>query len=76
MGKLRQNAGKGNMSNACWLLDIGCFLQPESVVPKQRKHPSDIPIPMLASVPMAELLTGHTHPQAKFGAVSLGLLFL
>ena len=49
---------------------------PESVVPKQKRHPSDIPIPMLASVLVAELLTGHAHPQAKFGAVSLGLLFL
>lgn len=47
---------------------------PESAVPKQQRHPSDIPT--LARVLVAELLMGHARPQAEPGAVSTGLLFL
>lgn len=67
MGKLRQRAGKGNTSSACWLLDPQC----------SQGHPSEetSDIPTLARPPVAEPLMGHTHPQAVSSVVSPGLLF-
>lgn len=57
---------------ASWSLMLPRTL--EAVVPKWRRHTSDVPA--LARVPVAEPLTGHARPQRESGAVSPGLLFL